>query len=146
MRSWWKTRRVRMRGDRGGLELFYAGVVVIAFLLIGLVIDGGLALDRMSNADYVAQQAARAGAQQVDPAQAITGEAIVIDPGAAQAAARSYLAAEGIDGDVQVSGDGLNLSVTVHDTHHPIFVSLLGIGEMSITGHGESILLHEAEG
>lgn len=146
MRSWWKTRRARMRGDRGGLELFYAGVVVIAFLLIGLVIDGGLALDRMSNADYVAQQAARAGAQQVDPAQAITGEAIVIDPGAAQAAAHSYLAAEGIDGDVQVSGDGLNLSVTVHDTHHPIFVSLLGIGEMSITGHGESILLHEAEG
>ncbi|MEU3181389.1 pilus assembly protein TadG-related protein [Streptomyces albidoflavus] len=146
MRSWWKTRRARMRGDRGGLELFYAGVVVIAFLLIGLVIDGGLALDRMSNADYVAQQAARAGAQQVDPAQAITGEAIVIDPGAAQAAARSYLTAEGIDGDVQVSGDGLNLSVTVHDTHHPIFVSLLGIGEMSITGHGESILLHEAEG
>ncbi|WP_239105910.1 pilus assembly protein TadG-related protein [Streptomyces sp. SID8014] len=87
MRSWWKMRRARMCGDRGGLELFYAGVVVIAFLLIGLVIDGGLALDRMSNADYVAQQAARAGAQQVDPAQAITGEAIVIDPGAAQAAA-----------------------------------------------------------
>ncbi|MFD0069373.1 pilus assembly protein TadG-related protein, partial [Streptomyces sp. NPDC127574] len=56
--------------DRGGMELFYAGVVLIAFLFIGLVIDGGLALDAQSAADSSAQDAARDGALRSDPAQA----------------------------------------------------------------------------
>ncbi|KMS74303.1 hypothetical protein ACM01_15110 [Streptomyces viridochromogenes] len=132
--------------DQGGMELFYAGTVLIAFLIIGLVIDGGLALDRMSDADYVAQEAARAGAQQIDPGQAITGEAIVVDPDAAQAAARAFLSSEGVDGDVAIAEDGQSLTVTVRDAYHPYFASLIGVGEMSVTGHGTATLLHQPGG
>ncbi|MEH0572794.1 MULTISPECIES: hypothetical protein [Streptomyces] len=128
------------------MELFYAGTVLIAFLVVGLVIDGGLALDRMSDADYVAQEAARAGAQQIDPGQAITGEAIVVDPDAAQAAARSFLDSEGVDGDVSIAEDGQSLTVTVHDAYRPYFASLIGVGEMSVTGHGTATLLHQPGG
>ncbi|MEU1273596.1 pilus assembly protein TadG-related protein [Streptomyces sp. NPDC005799] len=134
------------RRDQGGMELFYAGTVLIAFLIVGLVIDGGLALDRMSDADYVAQEAARAGAQQIDPGQAITGEAIVVDPDAAQAAARSFLDSEGVDGDVAIAEDGQSLTVTVRAAYHPYFASLIGVGEMFVTGHGTATLLHQPGG
>ncbi|MFE7034631.1 TadE/TadG family type IV pilus assembly protein [Streptomyces sp. NPDC057621] len=142
-------RRLRLHGscpDRGGLELFYAGTVLIAFLIIGLVVDGGLALNRMSEADYLAQEAARAGAQQIDPGQAITGEALVVDPDAAQAAARAFLSREGVDGDVAVAEDGQSLTVTVHTTYQPYFASLIGVGEVPLTGHGAATLLHRPGG
>ncbi|MFE4758404.1 pilus assembly protein TadG-related protein [Streptomyces mirabilis] len=132
--------------DRGGMEIFYAGVVLIGFLFIGLVIDGGLALDAMSDAGYVAQEAARAGAQQINPGQAITGEAIVVDPDAAQAAARAFLAQEGVAGDVALGDGGQRLTVTVHTTYRPYFASLIGVGTMPVTGHGTAILLHQAGG
>ncbi|WP_260470356.1 hypothetical protein [Streptomyces sp. RP5T] len=128
------------------MELFYAGTVLIAFLIVGLVIDGGLALDRMSDADYVAQEAARAGAQQIDPGQAITGDAIVVDPDAAQAAARTFLDREGVDGEVAIAEDGQSLTVTVRDTYRPYFASLIGVGEMPVTGHGTATLLHQPGG
>ncbi|MGI3198726.1 pilus assembly protein TadG-related protein [Streptomyces sp. IB201691-2A2] len=139
-------RRLRFRfscPDRGGMEVFYAGTVLIGFLIIGLVIDGGLALDRTSDAEYIAQEAARAGAQQLDPGQAITGEAIVVDPDAAQAAARAFLSIEGVDGDVAIAEDGQSLTVTVRDAYHPYFASLIGVGEMPVTGHGTATLLHQ---
>ncbi|MBQ0850266.1 hypothetical protein J8N05_18920 [Streptomyces sp. BH-SS-21] len=142
-------RRLRLHGscqDRGGLELFYAGTVLIAFLIIGLVVDGGLALNRMSEADYLAQEATRAGAQQIDPGQAITGEALVVDPDAAQAAARAFLRREGVDGDVAVAEDGQSLTVTVHATYQPYFASLIGVGEVPLTGHGAATLLHRPGG
>ncbi|WP_406834862.1 pilus assembly protein TadG-related protein [Streptomyces sp. AHU1] len=136
----------RQQGDRGGMELFYAGVVLIAFLVIGLVIDGGLALDSQSDADYLAQEAARAGAQQIDPAQAITGQALVLDPDAARAGARAFLTRQGLDGDVTVSADGQILTVTVHDVYHPYFASLIGVDAMPVAGHGTATLLHQAGG
>jgi len=128
------------------MEVFYAGVVLIGFLIIGLVIDGGLALDSQSDADYLAQEAARAGAQQIDPAQAITGHALVLDPDAARQAARTFLTEQGLDGDVTISVDGQSLTVTVHDVYHPYFASLIGIGAMPVTGHGTATLLHQAGG
>ncbi|WP_406349364.1 pilus assembly protein TadG-related protein [Streptomyces sp. NBC_00144] len=134
------------RGQRGALELFFVGIAMIAFVIIGLVVDLGAQLNSTSQADYVAQEAARAGAQQVDPGQAISGTAIVVDPDAAQAAAHGYLDAKGVDGDVSVAADGQKLTVTVHDTYHPIFASLLGYTQMPVTGHGSATLLHQAGG
>lgn len=141
-RAWW----ARRGGDRGSMELFYAGFVVLAFLVIGLVIDVGTALNARSEAYYTAQEAARAGAQQLDAGQAISGDAIVVDPDGAQSAARAFLDGLGVDGDVAVSDDGTTLSVTVHDTHEPFFASLLGVSRIPVTGHGSAILLHQPGG
>ncbi|MCX4673641.1 pilus assembly protein TadG-related protein [Streptomyces sp. NBC_01381] len=133
-------------GDRGGLELFYPVMALAAFILIGLVVDGGGALNASSHADYVAQEAARAGAQQVDPAQAITGEAIVVDPDAAAGAAQAFLDAEGLTGTVNVSGDGKTLSVQVQGTYDTNFASLLGYTQLNVTGEGSATLLHQPGG
>ncbi|MGW2863359.1 pilus assembly protein TadG-related protein [Streptomyces sp. NPDC001205] len=136
----------RNHPDRGSLELFYAGVALIGFLVVGLVVDLGAALNATSDADYRAQEAARAGAQQLDAGQAITGEALVVDPAAAQSGARAYLEGRHLDGDVTVSADRQQLHVTVHTTYQPIFASLLGYTQLPVTGHGSAVLLHQAKG
>ncbi|MGI5350231.1 Tad domain-containing protein [Streptomyces sp. CA-250714] len=115
-----KVLRSRM-GDRGGLELLYAGMALVGFLIIGLVVDGGGALDAKSHADYVAQEAARAGAQEIDASQAIPGDAIVVDPEAARQAATSYLDAQGVSGSVRVGDDGQTLTVHVTETYDAVF-------------------------
>ncbi|MFG2885724.1 pilus assembly protein TadG-related protein [Streptomyces sp. NPDC048297] len=144
--GWWRLRRTALHGDRGGLELFYAGVILIGFLVIGMVVDLGLALNTRSDAFYIAQSAARTGAQRIDAGEAITGEAIVIDPDAATAAAQDYLAAQGAQGTVTTSGDGQSLNVTAKTTFHPYVLSLFGVSSWTFTGHGSATLLHAPGG
>lgn len=146
MTGYLKRLRPRLKRDRGGLELLYIGMALVGFLIVGLVVDGGGALDAKSRADYVAQEAARAGAQEIDPGQAISGDAIVVDPEAARAAASSYLDAQGVTGTVQVGADGKTLTVRVTDHHEPVFASLLGIDTISVTGDGTATLIHQPGG
>ncbi|MFI5998756.1 MULTISPECIES: hypothetical protein [unclassified Streptomyces] len=75
---------------------------------------------------------------------------MVLDPDAAAATARAFLAQQGLDGDVAVDGDGdgdgQSLTVTVHDTYHPYFASLIGVSSMPITGDGTATLVHQPGG
>ncbi|WP_252396522.1 hypothetical protein [Streptantibioticus parmotrematis] len=128
------------------MSLFYAVCLTGIFMILGLVVDGGGRLQAGSRADSLAQEAARAGGEQVDPAQAITGTAIAVQPAAAQQAASSYLHQAGVTGEVSVSDSGQTLSVTVHTTYHPVFASLLGFSSMPVTGHATATLLTHAEG
>ncbi|MGW7006557.1 pilus assembly protein TadG-related protein [Streptomyces sp. NPDC054933] len=128
------------------MSLFYAVALVGIFMILGLVVDGGGRLQAGARADSLAQEAARAGGQQIDPTQAIPGNAIVVDPAAAQRAAESYLHQAGVQGEVAVSGDGKNLSVTVHTSYHTIFASLLGYSSMPVAGHGTATLRTQAGG
>lgn len=140
LRAW-----LRGRGDRGSFELFYAVIALVGFLIIGLVIDGGRALNSRSHAAYMAQEAARAGAQEIDPAQAIPGDRIAVDPQAARRAASSYLEREGLTGTVDVDGGGNALHVEVSETHGTIFASLLGTSSITVTGDGSATLLHQPD-
>ncbi|MEU9072060.1 pilus assembly protein TadG-related protein, partial [Streptomyces sp. NPDC048306] len=116
-------RVLRERRDAGGVELFMPIMAIAIFVLLGLVVDGTGVLNGNSRATYAAQEAARAAGQQIDPGQAITGEAIVVDPDAAAAAAQAYLDQEGLDGEVVVSDDGKTITVTVNDSYDPLFAS-----------------------
>ncbi|MFE6894810.1 pilus assembly protein TadG-related protein [Streptomyces sp. NPDC057694] len=146
VRAWWAARQTLVRGDRGGLELFYAGVILIGLLVIGMVVDLGMALNARSDATYLAQSAARTGAQRVDAGEAITGEAIVIDPDAATAAAQGYLTAQRAEGTVTTSTDGQSLDVTAQTRFRPYVLSLFGVTSWTFTGHGSATLLHAPGG
>ncbi|MFJ9822389.1 pilus assembly protein TadG-related protein [Streptomyces sp. NPDC101151] len=128
--------------DRGGVTVFVAVCVVALIGIIGLAVDGGSKMRATERADYIAGEAARAGGQAVDPADAISGKEIVVDPQAAQAAAQAYLRSAGATGAVSVSGDGKTLTVTVTGTYDTKFLSVIGIGSLSVTGHGKATLLH----
>lgn len=134
------------RGDAGSMTLFYIGAALCLLVVIGLVADGGGALNAASRADAIAAEAARAGGQQLDASQAIPGTAIVVDPEAARAAASAYLTQAGVTGTVDVSADRTTLTVTVHDHYTTAFASLIGYSQIQVTGHGTAHLLHQAGG
>ncbi|MEU1446921.1 TadE/TadG family type IV pilus assembly protein [Streptomyces mirabilis] len=132
--AWWD--------DRGGVTVFVAVCVIALIGIIGVAVDGGSKMRATERADYIAGEAARAGGQAIDPAEAITGKAIVVDPQDAQAAAQAYLRSAGATGTVSVSGDGKTLNVTVTSTYDTKFLSAVGIGSLSVTGQGKATLLH----
>ncbi|NGO75767.1 hypothetical protein G6045_08780 [Streptomyces sp. YC504] len=137
---------MRRRHDRGSVEIAMPIIALTLFVILGLVLDGGGALNANSRAAYVAQEAARAGAQRIDPGAAITGEAIVVDPDAATAAAQDYLAAHDLEGTTSVSADGKTLFVQVTGTYDTTFASLIGYDTLPVTGEGQATLLHQPGG
>ncbi|MEU9304912.1 pilus assembly protein TadG-related protein [Streptomyces sp. NPDC048269] len=139
-------RRERLRGDEGGITV-YTAICTIALLgIIGLAIDGGGKLRATERADAVAMEAARAAGQAIDPASAVTGQGVRVDPDAAQAAAYAYIARAGTKGSVALSADRTQLTVTVTDAYPTKFLSVVGIGSLSVSGHGSARLLHGVTG
>ncbi|MEW2078091.1 pilus assembly protein TadG-related protein [Streptomyces sp. NPDC013433] len=129
-------------GDRGGVTVFVAVCVVALLGIIGIAIDGGGKMRATERADHIAGEAARAGGQAIDPAKAISGEAVIVDPQGAVAAAQAYLSSVGATGTVSVSGDGRTLTVNVSGSYDTKFLPVVGIGSMPVTGHGKATLLH----
>lgn len=139
--QWMGLRRARL-DDRGGVTVFVAISVVALIGIIGVAVDGGSKMRATERADYIAGEAARAGGQAIDPADAINGTAITVDPQAATAAARAYLRSADATGTVSISSNGKRLTVTVTGAYETTFLSAVGIGSLPVTGHGTATLLH----
>ena len=101
---------VRVRSDRGSATIWMIAVTACAFMMIGLVLDGGVMLRTRSDAFSIAASAARVGAQQLEADSAVEGEA-VLDPVAAELAALDYLAVRGFTGTVTASADTVTVTV-----------------------------------
>jgi Flp pilus assembly protein TadG len=128
--------------DRGGVTVFVAVCVLALLGIIGVAVDGGGKMRATERADFIATEAARAGGQAIDPAEAVPGTAITVDPQAAQAAAQAYLRTAGAAGTVGVSGDGKTLTVTVTGSYDTKFLPVVGMGSLAVSGHGKATLLH----
>lgn len=110
---------------------------VALLLLAGLVIDGGLTLAARVKAIDEAQAAARAGAQAINlPLFRSTGQ-VSLQPDQAVAAAQTYLAATGDPGTVTVTGDQVNVAVSV--TQPMQILGLAGVGKLTVVGHGSAV-------
>ncbi|NUK50108.1 hypothetical protein HRW14_07315 [Streptomyces lunaelactis] len=134
------------RRDRGSMSTFFALSTLAILMVMGLLVDGGGALNAGNRATSLAQEAARTAGQQLDPAQAIEGTAITIDPDAALGAAQNYLAAAGVQGDVQITDGGQTLTVTVHDTYDTYFAQFVGKSTINVTGTAKAHLQTQAGG
>ncbi|WP_331736075.1 pilus assembly protein TadG-related protein [Streptomyces sp. NBC_00057] len=132
--------------DRGFMSVFFALTTIAILMVMGLLVDGGGALNAGNRATSLAQEAARTAGQQLDPAQAIEGTAITIDPDAAVGAAQDYLAAANVQGDVRISDNGQTLNVTVHDTYTTYFAQFIGMATISVTGTAKAHLQTQAGG
>ncbi|MCM0621272.1 TadE/TadG family type IV pilus assembly protein [Nocardioides bruguierae] len=121
------------RDDRGTATVFVIGLALALMAVAGLVLDGGLALNaRMKVADD-AEQAARAGAQQIDLATLRSSSGVLrIDGGLARARAQEYLVGRGYTvGSVDVAGDSVTVSAT--ETVPTRVLSLLGIDSLTVS-------------
>jgi hypothetical protein len=127
------------------VSLFAVVAALAAFVVIGLVVDGGAKIHAQQHAQAVAREAARTGGQALDAPAAILGARAVVDPYAAKSAAQEYLAASGLPGSVTVAG-GTRLVVQTTATYDPVFLSIVGIGTQHVTGHAEARLVRAIGG
>ncbi|GAA1195056.1 hypothetical protein GCM10009608_33140 [Pseudonocardia alaniniphila] len=114
-------------------------VVIALFVVIGLGIDGVRAAQGLANADAIAEETARTAAQSLDTAALRRGTAAV-DPTRAIAAARTYLAAAGVDGTVTVVAPQ-RVRVQVRITRPTVLLGLLGQAEIVSEGTADAQLV-----
>jgi Flp pilus assembly protein TadG len=123
--------RRRLRGDRGSAMGFGLLAVFLAILFAGVVLDGGTAMATRVQALDIAQQAARAGANQLDlTALRVRGQTI-LDPAAAQAAAQAFLAQANIPGTVIATPT--QVTVTVTRSQPTTLLQLIGKTSIAMT-------------
>ncbi len=126
--------------ERGSLVLMLAVLFVALLALAGLVIDGGAKLDAAQNATAAAQEAARAGAGIVNPAQAYSAGTFAVDQAQAIAAANEYLARAGYRG-YAIPGGRNSIRVTVRMTEPTKVLSLIGIDRFTVSESATAVLV-----
>ena len=129
-----------MRGDRGSVSLYLAIFGIAAFALLALLVDGGTALNAKERAADIAEQAARAAANQVSVAGLrAANPVVVLGPGACQAAA-SLVGRYPVGSHTTASMTGCNApagatvaTVAVSVTTSPVFPFFFGSFTMTST-------------
>jgi Flp pilus assembly protein TadG len=123
----------REREDERGQAIAWVAVVLPALLVVlGLVLDGGLAFAARRDLQDVADAAAQAGAMQVDQTTYAATANVQLDPEQArQAATRSLSAHADVTPGVAVGSDWVQ--VTARKSWPTVFVRLFGVREMTMT-------------
>jgi Flp pilus assembly protein TadG len=126
-----------LRHDERGQVTAFTVVIVVALLLVsGLVWDGGHALAAKVRAIGEAQEAARAGAQEIDLTAIRAGGALRLMPQQATTAAETYLASTGYNGAVSVTGNTVNVTVTI--SQPTSLLGLIGIDSLTVSGSAQA--------
>ncbi|MFN2505450.1 MAG: TadE/TadG family type IV pilus assembly protein [Acidimicrobiales bacterium] len=124
----------RGRTERGSVTLLLVLIMPALFIgVAGLVFDGGQVVTARRQALNEAEQAARAGAQGVAIEEVRGGGVQELDPARAQAAAEEYLAQLGRDGDVEVDGDRVRVTVRITRTRQ-----ILPLGPVTVSATAEA--------
>ncbi|MBE3204731.1 MULTISPECIES: pilus assembly protein TadG-related protein [Frankiaceae] len=128
------------RKDAGTVTAFFVVLTVALLAVTGLVVDGGLALDRKSAAVSLAAEAARAGAQGLDLATYRASGVIQLDPTAAERRAEQYLATAGTEGTVTATAATVTVTVTVRVPTQ--LLGIVGIDTLTVTGQASAAPVH----
>lgn len=131
---------VRARGDDagsgGGISLLLLAGGFALLLVVGLVVDGGAKAQALDRAGQIASEAARAGAQ------SITDQGGRVNERASQAAVQAYLAAAQVSGNSYLNENRVVVTVTI--TQPTIFVSMVGIDTVTVTGTGYADVIYSS--
>jgi Flp pilus assembly protein TadG len=128
----------RPRGERGSFTFAVVFWALIAMMLAGLVVDGGLAISERQHAGDIAEQAARAGADDLDQAALRAGNFQLAGDACDQA--KAVAIASGIDasavtcdppGSLRLATGQLVPTMTVHVRirYAPILIGLVYSGQ-----------------
>lgn len=134
----------RWEAEDGAITVFVVALTLALMLVAGLVYDGGRILAARQQARDLADNAARAAAQQVDLDGLRAGALPSLDAGAAEYAAEAYLATVGHEGDVTVTGDAVEVTVSI--TTEMALLQLAGIGQRTVTGTGQARIVRGVTG
>jgi Flp pilus assembly protein TadG len=132
------------RGEAGSASLWVPLLVVLILIVGGFAFDGANALTAKRRAINVAEQAARAGAGQIDLVALRSGGRYRINPAKARRAAHDYLRAVGYPGHVALGRDALGdrVDVTVTWSQRALFAAFVGNGAYAGTGRASAHVCH----
>ena len=134
----------RWRSEEGSVTVFVVGLTMAFMMVAGLVYDGGRVLAARRQAHDLADNAARAAAQAVDLDTLRSEAGVALDPLHAQVAAEDYLATTGHAGEVLVTADTVEVTVTI--TTPMVLLQLAGISERTVTASGQARLVRGITG
>lgn len=133
------TRRGRARDRQAGSVSVFAIIIAAVLLLVaGLCVEGGRVLNARATLADQAEQAARAGAQQLSEGGVRGGGTIFLDAPAARNAVRSYLIAAGAPGASEVAVTPQTVSVTVERDVPTTMLRLVGLTSVHVEVTGEA--------
>jgi Flp pilus assembly protein TadG len=132
---------VRRRDDEGSATIFVIGFALVLFLCAGLVIDGGLAINKRMRVADDAEQTARIGADSIDVNlfRLSDGKTIEIDQQLAQQRMSDYMSDLGYSRDQWEPrvADG-KVEVTVHDVSKTYILSLFDV-QFPVQAYAEAV-------
>jgi hypothetical protein len=122
--------------EQGRVTAFVVLIASACLLFAGVVLDGGLALASKVQAIGQAEEAARAGAQELDLAAYRSNGTVRLNPSTAQAAAQRYLASVGATGTVSVADNTVRVRVQVRQRTQ--LLKIIGIDAIATTAEGRA--------
>ncbi|MEU6720737.1 pilus assembly protein TadG-related protein [Nonomuraea sp. NPDC046802] len=132
-----------MNAERGSVTVFTAVIAFALLLCAGLMVDGGAKIRAYREAYAAAEEAARAGAGQLNTGHAYTSGRFQLDTTQALTAARAYLSAAGHTGTVSTTGNQVRVTVTA--SKPTALISLIGIGSVTATATTTARMFHGIE-
>lgn len=138
--------RATLTNDRGSLIPWFLITTGMLAFLVGLAVDASGQIRTRQHAYMVAAEAARTGGQEVAVTTGMDGDSAAVDPLAAAAAARDYLAAAGVTGTVTITTGGTMLEVTTETEYDPRFLGTFGVGPLHVGGHAQTRLVRVMNG
>jgi hypothetical protein len=127
----------RLAGDAGMISAFVVAAMIGLMAVVGLALDPGEAYAAKIRAIGQAEEAARAGAQQVNLTVYRTTGHLQLDPAAAEQAADRYLAAEGVTGTATATTAEVRVSITT--AYRTQLWQLVGVDTIPIHATGTAI-------
>ena len=130
--------------ERGSVSVMAPVLIASVLAVLGLAFDGGTAITVHQRAIGIAEQAARAGAGQLDLASIRAGGPYRIQPGKARQAAQRYLATVGYPGQVRLGHDavGDRVDVTITWSQHALFARVVGVSHYGGTVEASAHVCH----
>lgn len=140
-------RRQLLRDEHGmAISVWMALIVPAVLLMLGIAVDLSGHIGAKRHAYEVAAQAARVAGQKLDADSYLAdGRTLRLNPTRAGNAALAYVAGSGMTGSVRaVSATRLVVSTTA--TYRPQFLSMLGVGTLTVTGEATIDSVRTLEG
>lgn len=125
----------RLRGDAGQAAIVLLGAAFIILVVAGLAVDGASLVTAKIGLQADADAAARTGAGALNQGRFLSGGgAVALDTGAADSAARSYIATACPSCTVAVTAGADAVTVTLHRSEPTFFLQMVGLGSFTVAG------------
>lgn len=118
----------------GAYTLWWALGMFALAVMLGLNVDGSGLIHARQHASLVADEAARAGGQQIIRPLGMRGIAAVSDPALAEAAAQAYLALYPDVHGVLIPAGPTTIAVVTTVIYKPKILGFIGVGPRTVTG------------